>query len=258
MALADGDSEGRREILAMALEDFASAARAYADDPPDSPDLSAVYHYIHLAMLSDSVHGDSATALDFVEQGKATLAAEWKRAEESQGDYAPSSWDRLSSLRSGALETLSQLELNLYVANPELHEAALPRFEAETKRNPDDASVWVIYAILLDQAGADGAVAAYEKAWQLGHSASAAFNLGSRYNNRALVLLQKAADHRDRNTRARLRKQAQPDLENAAVWFERVNEARPGDQVALQALENIYVQLERPADVQRIRSLRNP
>ncbi|MCB9795584.1 MAG: hypothetical protein H6741_23015 [Alphaproteobacteria bacterium] len=152
-----------------------AAIAAYEAQPPERPDPSVGL----LGFMAANAYGlyleepDLETALDAIQRSRALL-----EGMQGQADAAAVS-SGLADLRSA--------ELNLYLSHPELHEQAISRFEAALQETPDDTSIKLGLAVVVELSDPARARGLYEEVTAADpDNLEAWFNLGASYINEAL------------------------------------------------------------------------
>lgn len=231
VALDRGEQESARGY-------FRQAITLYTAQLPEEPDFLMAYVYYRLAALykSDSI----SQAMQEAQDGIRMMEQEYRRFSEMKGRMGPKRADQMEEDYRLAMKDLQNLELDLYLSDPSKYVEALAVFERKVAASPDDVSLLLGYASLLEQTDKTRAMMTYEQILALDSTQEIAlFNLGALYYGNAKQSLELAQKTPDDQQFALLMEDAVASFEQAKPYFERVLVLDPGSLDAVRALKTI-------------------
>lgn len=152
-------------------------------------------------------------------------------------------------------EQIVKLELQVYQDNPEFYEKGLEKFEEAVNNNPNDVTLLINYANMLEQGDTTKAIKYYQRAIELEpNNFIANFNLGALHNNIAKQYYDQANESEDAAEIERLNKLKDEQLNLALKHMKKAHEAKPDNAAALQALMNITSFLGQTEEYQKYKA----
>lgn len=225
-----GDAEGAAQDSAASIEALKEALNIFANKYYEGDDEEALavmrggaefqqdsgqlsYTVQQLALLQDQT-GDAVGALETIEMGL---------------KYAPTDKD------------IKRMELNIYQNNPDLLERAKAKFEAAMVEDPNDLTVKMAYAGLLERNGEiDYAQKLYQEAYDADpDNLQANYGLGAFYINRAAELSSEKAEITNEAEVQEYDKQILELLEKGYPYIKKLHELQPEETEWLRQLVSI-------------------
>lgn len=137
-------------------------------------------------------------------------------------------------------EQLTRIELQVYQDNPALYEQGLAKFRTALASNPNDVSLLINYANMLERKDTVAAIEHYKKALAIDANHFVAnFNLGALYNNLAKRLYDASNATNNMQEADRLMAQSKQNLQEAYNYMKRAYEQKPTNRGVLCALAKI-------------------
>ncbi len=231
-----------------ALKSFNKASQAFLANTPIQPDMLIGYVYYRIGLIERYMNRDMDKALTAIGQGKEIVEKEWERWQEKLGSLSEEQQQQVSAQYQSTLQDLSRFELDILLNSPEKMSEALVKFEKAANEEPDNYTVRVAYAQLLENVDTEKAIVQYQKAIEIDPNKTMAyFNLGAIYNNMAAKFYKKA-NELDWEESEPLQKKAIEYMGKAYPNFQKVIEISPDDVSTLQALAQIAITLEKVDD----------
>ncbi len=237
------------------------AAALFNQYPPEMPDLLAAYTPYRLALLQRHYlnagngapsHGEVREALEYLRQAKGLLETEYRRAARMAGKLKSQDLERYQRQYLAVLQDFYYLELDLYLHLPELHHEALARFQEALRKEPDNYTLTLAYAQLLERNDMQQALAMYQKAAMLqpeGYEAH--YHIGIIYVNEAARLEKEAKRTADIDRYQQLNILARDFLSKARPHLQAAYRSRSDNLELINALLQVTLNLHMPEDYQR-------
>lgn len=236
-----------------AYKDFIKAKDLFNEEPPKKPDLLIGYVYYRLALIDRYTNKSLTKALTHVKEGLKTVHEEWKRLLPDSASYDQVAWSGLELKYRNAIKDLESLKLDIYLNYPPKRNEALKEFAEAVKEQPDNYSLFVAYASLLEYDYPDKAADMYRKAIKIDpNNELAYFNLGALLSNQAHEFFQAANGKADYREAEALRDKGDEKLREAMPYFEKCVEINPDNTEAITALKQIYTNLNLMDKYERI------
>jgi tetratricopeptide (TPR) repeat protein len=236
-ALSRGDSTKALALFYQSIESFQS-------EPPIRPDLLVGYTFYRAALIERYSNQQIDKALALVEQGAAAVEQEQQRNMEIKDSYTATQWAQVDQQYQTAREDLRRFELDILMNNPDKKDEALEKFAKAVEEEPDNYTVLVAYASMMESKDPDKALDLYKKAIQVDPTNTTAyFNAGALEINKAIPLINKANEANDMAASMELQSQAMECYRNALPYFEKAYEIKPDDPQVLQALQQITISI---------------
>ena len=236
--------------------DYKKAIECYSSNPPETPDLVIGYVYYQAAMneryylyedpndWSYNTEGYPA-AYDFIQGGKAIIEKEYKRAIELKGGMTANEWMSAQQAYNDCSADLARFELDLLLNWPEKLDEALQKFEKQIKDEPNNYTIHVAYAQLLEKTDFNKAEEIYKKAIEIDPKQfMAPFNLGAMYVNKGVEIYKKANEESDFGKAEEMMKEGKVWYEKALPYLEAAQIIEACDREVLTALTNVCINLE--------------
>lgn len=250
-----------RRQYRQAERHFRDAVVLFNQYPPETPDLLAAYSCYRLALLQRHYlngqnggpsHDAMREALEYLRQAKSTLEAEYRRAARMAGRLSSQDLERYQRQYGAVLQDFYFLELDLYFHLPELHGEALSRFQEAIRKEPENYTLILAYARLLEKTDIQEALAIYGKAAQLRpDDYEAHYHLGIIYVNEAARMEKEAklTPHIDRYQQ--LNALSREFLAKARPHLQAAYRSRPDNLDLVNALLQVSLNLHMPEDYQQ-------
>ena len=140
-----------------ALEDLQKAGEVYQKATGTTPDPLIAYVYYRAALIHRFSNRDVDEALEAIRQGKTVLEAE--RLKFSNELRTESLDHRFAQ----AQNDLDRFELEILLQKPDKYDEAIAHFKRAVTESPDDYTLLMAYAALVEARDTDAAVPIYEK-----------------------------------------------------------------------------------------------
>ncbi len=229
--------------------------------PPESPDLLAAYTSYRLALLHrhylngrDGVpaHDAMREALEYLRQAKSTLEAEYRRAARMAGKLNSRELERYQRQYRSVSQDFYYLELDLYLQLPELHAEALTRFQDALRKDPENYTLTLAYAQLLEKNDLQQALAMYQKAALLRpDDFEAHYHIGIIFVNEAARMEKEAKLTPNIDRYQQLNALSREFLSKARPHLQTAYRSRPDNLDLVNALLQVSLNLHMPEDYQR-------
>jgi tetratricopeptide (TPR) repeat protein len=223
----------------LSHRDFSRSVTMYTENPPPAPDPFIGYVYYRKGLIEYTGWHNLPVALLTIQEGLKMVGNEKTRLIEKEGrEENVSSFDNVT-------QDLLTFELDLYLNIQPVPEIAFDKFEAVLRKNPNDYSILVAYASLMENRDIEKAIEIYEIALAanpLGFTAH--FNLGALLVNKAVLLNNEASDYTDVEEYEQAMHRVIGFLERALPHLEKAHEIEPNDLQILDALLSVCSQLE--------------
>ncbi|SVB15051.1 uncharacterized protein METZ01_LOCUS167905 [marine metagenome] len=229
-----------------ALEDLQKAAEVYQRATGATPDPLIAYVYYRAALIHRFSNRDVDQALEAIRQGKTVLEAE--RLKFSNELRTESLDHRFAQ----AQNDLDRFELEILLQKPDKYDEAIAHFKQAVAENPDDYTLLMAYAALVEARDTDAAVPIYERAISIAPDRSTAyFNLAVMYYNEGADLYQKIKDMPVTRQRKETESRIEARFLAAIPAFEKARELEPNDDATVDALLQIVKYLKRDDEIQK-------
>ncbi len=229
-----------------ALEDLQKAGEVYQRATGGTPDPLIAYVYYRAALIHRFSNRDVDQALEAIRQGKTVLEAE--RLKFSNELRTESLDHRFAQ----AQNDLDRFELEILLQKPDKYDEAIAHFKQAVAENPDDYTLLMAYAALVEARDTDAAVPIYERAISIAPDRSTAyFNLAVMYYNEGADLYQKIKDMPVTRQRKETESRIEARFLAAIPAFEKARELEPNDDATVDALLQIVKYLKRDDEIQK-------
>jgi len=140
---------------------------------------------------------------------------------------------------------LQTLELNYYLQGDQNMEKGIQKFESAIHDNPKSEEIHLAYAGLLEKKGdLESAAKMYDKVLAINpKSVMANYNMGAMFVNKAVEFSKKANETEEINQAAEFSKQVEVYFQKSLPYMEAAHAADPKDLYTVNALVQIYTQL---------------
>jgi len=237
------------------------AATLFHQYPPEMPDLLAAYIYYRLALLQRHyLHNGDGTppqaemreALEYLRQAKSVLEAEYRRAARMAEKLKPQDLERFQRQYKSVQQDFYYLELDLYLQLPELHAEALTRFNEALRKDPENYTLTLAYAQLLEKNDLQQALAMYQKAAMLQpDDYEANYHIGIIFLNEAARMEKEARLTPNIDRYQQLNVLSREFLVKARPHLQAAYRSRPDNLDLVNALLQVTLNLHMPEDYQR-------
>lgn len=234
-----------------AIKSFNKAAQAFITNPPSRADLLIGYVYYRIGLLERYMNNDLDKALTAIGQGKEIVEKEWERWQAMLVNLPDEQKQAVTEQYNNAKGDLSRFELDILLNSPSKLGEALVKFEKVAKEEPDNYTMQIAYAQLLENADPEKAIVVYQKAIKINpENSHAYFNLGALYNNIAAKYYNQA-NELDWEESEPLQQQAIEYMGKAYPNFQKVLEITPDDVATLRALAQLAISLDKVDDYKK-------
>lgn len=218
-----------------AVSAFKMSIALYNEYPPEKPNLLAGYTYYRLAA---SLMDNSSEALKYVVQGIKFANTEYNKLDESA---KPAYLNTKNTL----INDLTLIELSIYLEDGNDNEEAVSKFKEAINRDPDNYTLRVSYASLLEKNYSEEAIKQYKYAISIDSTEHLAYyNLGALYFNKAGALIGKALQIEDDDMYNKLKSEANDLLKQAYPYLKKALTIEPYNRQTLISLKEIASRLE--------------
>ncbi len=241
----------------QAYKNFTKGITTFEKNVHKRPDLMCAYMYYRKALIERYQTGDLNAALATVQGGKLVVKGEWDKLKANKDSYDATTWGQLKQQYDYAMEDLGKFELDIYLNYPDKLQEALQAFEASVAKEPNNYTIHVAYAQLLEKTDADKAEVMYKKAIAIDDTKLLAlFNLGALYVNRGVALYQMANETDDFNKADALQKEGNGWFKKAYEPLQKAQAIEPCDAIVLKTLMQITMNLELMDDFKKYKALK--
>lgn len=240
---------------AGAYEDFNTSRGLFNSNPPKQADQLIAYVYYRAALIERYANNDLDKALASIQQGLQVAEKEHIRMMGTP-NLSEEKKAQIKQQFEGVQKDLKAFELDIYLNSPDKLQEALAKFENGIKENPNDYTVHVAYASMLEKVDRDKAIEIYKKAIAIDAGREIAhFNLGALYNNIAKEWYDKAMAETDYEKADSLQKIGDQAFADGYPHFQNALKANPKSLSTVKALKQIALRLEKMDDFEEYKKI---
>lgn len=212
-----------------------------------SPDYGHFRVYANMAILYMQTK-EVDDALEILNIGRIQLKNAYKQAGDTTDNQ---DYQRI-------LQNMMDVEMDIYLNAPNKRPEALAKFKAAVNEKPDDYTLRLAYAGLLEQDKQTAeSIAQYKAALELEENGFVAlYNLGIIYLNQGLTAQQKASETTPASDKTTLTEEAQALYRLAVPILKRAHENKADDLPTLEALVLVTARLGMEEEYKHYRGLR--
>jgi len=237
-----------------ALAGFEKATQLYVQNPPEKPDLLIAYAYYRQGLIyryylhnPEELYAPKENldkTLAVILQGQQTLEKEYQRMAANKDSYDAGDWEKLDEQYIYAKDDLWKFELDLYLNTPHLANEAVAKFETAIKKEPNNYTLCVAYASLVEKKDPEKAETLYKKAIAIDATQETApFNLGVLIVNKGVEKYNIANEEADFNKADAIKKEGDVFFKQAKPFLEHALKANPNSLEAVSALKQVTITL---------------
>ena len=227
-----------------ALSDFIKSSEYYSANLPSLPDFYIGYVYYRLAIIQRYHYKDDSKALASIESGIELIDKEYSRMQNLKNAMTTESLANNEALFSNVKNDLQLFELDIFLNNTNLYQKALSKFEKSLIEHPNNNSVRIAYASLLEKSDVESASQEYMKVIESDPTNfTALFNCGTIFINKAVEVNKKANESEDYDKASALQKEVLDLMGKALPYFEKAHKLNPSDLYTIGALIQITLSL---------------
>ena len=243
-----------------ALNDFYQAQQLYFSNPPDQPDLLLGYAYYRSALIQKDYKKDTDQALADIHKGIKMVDEAFVQLQSFRSVYNDDQWALTESQYKNAIADLKAFELNIYGKDkdPKQKIAGIDKFEKAIQEDPNNYSIRITYAGMLESIDPEAAIEQYKNAVEIDASKEIAlFNLGAIYVNEANRLFNQANEAEDLEEYTKLSMLGKAKYTEALPYLELAYKVNPDNLQTLQAIMQITITTEDMEKYQHYKALRD-
>lgn len=232
----------------QALLDFTTAIAKYTSNPSTIPDALIGYSFYRSSIIHRYEKEDLESALAVIDQGIALMETENNRRAKlllkATDEMIVNRLKQSESMFAQTIADLKGFQLDILLNSPERYVEALERFKNETAANPKDETIKIAYGNLLEQSDPDAGYEVYADVLKINpNNLTALFNAGANRVNKGVYYANLSNEEIDFTRANEWREKMKECFKIALPHFQKYDELKPDDLMALNALIQVTIQL---------------
>ena len=224
--------------------DFNNCIAHYNKAKPEVPDLYIGYAFYRLALLFRYKDDNINAALESIQDGKALVNSEHERFKAMKDQFSTDQFTQVQQQYANTSGDLEAFELDIYLNYPDKYAEALVKFQTAISKNPNNTTIHLAYASLLEKSDEEAALKEYNKVLEKDPvNFNAAFNAGALHINEAARISKTMLEAETIEEELKFDEDIKAAMQRALPYMKKAHEIDPTNHEVLRALKQITIQL---------------